>query len=106
MERAVSDMDDDELSAFRTATSVSSSELSPAAAPLTTLENVLLAPITTSMDSNRRTTNAPGACDWVGLGDRLQHKPNELSGGQRQRWPSPGRYQMSRPACAGRRAHR
>jgi len=85
-ERAVSDMDDDELSAFRNryiGFIFQSFHLLPR---LTTLENVLL-PRRYHVDGQQPADQerAGRLLDRVGLGDRLQHKPNELSGGQRQR---------------------
>ena len=37
------------------------------------------------IDPEARAERAAQVLHDVGLGDRLQHKPNELSGGQRQR---------------------
>jgi putative ABC transport system ATP-binding protein len=51
----------------------------------TSLRNVELPLIYAGLDPERREEKAAHALRDVGLGDRLQHKPNELSGGQRQR---------------------
>ena len=50
----------------------------------TALANVEL-PIRYSGQSSGRRERARNALEQVGLGDRLQHRPNELSGGQQQR---------------------
>ena len=52
---------------------------------LTALENVMLAMMFQGTDETHRTTTAKKLLETVGLGDRLNHKPNELSGGQQQR---------------------
>lgn len=49
------------------------------------LENVALPMIYAGVPSSKREARAKEALLNVGLGDRMEHKPNELSGGQRQR---------------------
>lgn len=52
---------------------------------LTALENVALPLVYAGMNKTARRQKALQVLDAVGLGDRVEHKPNELSGGQRQR---------------------
>ncbi len=49
------------------------------------LENVTLPLIYAGKPKSARVKRATEVLDSVGLGDRMDHKPNELSGGQRQR---------------------
>src|SRR5256712_6960069 len=49
------------------------------------LHNLQLPLIYAGMGTTARRAQAARALERVGLGDRMQHKPNELSGGQRQR---------------------
>lgn len=49
------------------------------------LDNVALPLIYAGMAKSQRTERAKEVLNQVGLGDRMDHKPNELSGGQRQR---------------------
>lgn len=49
------------------------------------LSNVELPLIYSGMKSSERKRRATETLEKVGLGDRVDHKPNELSGGQRQR---------------------
>jgi putative ABC transport system ATP-binding protein len=49
------------------------------------LQNVELPLIYAGVTSAERRRRAAEALSSVGLGDRMEHKPNELSGGQRQR---------------------
>ena len=48
------------------------------------IENVEL-PLRYSEDSSNMSARAKATLEAVGLGDRMEHKPNELSGGQQQR---------------------
>ncbi len=85
-DKAVSEMDDDELSAFRNryiGFIFQSFHLLPR---LTTLENVLL-PRRYHTEGFREEDEARARdlLARVDLGERLDHKTNELSGGQRQR---------------------
>jgi putative ABC transport system ATP-binding protein len=83
--RNVADMDDDELAAIRNREIgfvFQTFNLLPRA---TSLRNVELPLIYAGMDRESREERATQALTDVGLGDRIQHKPNDLSGGQRQR---------------------
>lgn len=52
---------------------------------LTALDNVALPLVYSGMSKADREVRAQEVLTQVGLGDRVDHKPNELSGGQRQR---------------------
>lgn len=52
---------------------------------LSSLENVALPLVYSGMSKKNRLAKARDVLESVGLGDRVDHKPNELSGGQRQR---------------------
>tara|TARA_B100001093_G_scaffold517856_1_gene600710 strand:+ start:2730 stop:3437 length:708 start_codon:yes stop_codon:yes gene_type:complete len=52
---------------------------------LTALENVSLPLVYAGYNSENRKIKAQDVLEKVGLGDRLDHRPNQLSGGQRQR---------------------
>jgi len=49
------------------------------------LENVALPLVYAGINKNDRLDRARKSLENVGLGNRVEHKPNELSGGQRQR---------------------
>ena len=52
---------------------------------LSALENVALPLVYAGVGREERLAKARKVLESVGLGDRVNHKPNELSGGQRQR---------------------
>ena len=52
---------------------------------LSSLENVALPLVYAGIGKSNRLDKAEDTLTKVGLGDRVEHKPNELSGGQRQR---------------------
>jgi len=52
---------------------------------LTASANVALPLVYSGLRKNKRLDMADAMLEAVGLGDRLDHRPNELSGGQRQR---------------------
>lgn len=52
---------------------------------LTAQENVMLPMLFQKVGENERKKRSKKYLDMVGLGDRLDHKPNQLSGGQQQR---------------------
>ena len=52
---------------------------------LSSLDNVALPLVYAGISKSKRAEQAATSLEAVGLGDRMDHKPNELSGGQRQR---------------------
>lgn len=61
------------------------------------LENVMLPLVYAGVSKHERIERGKFVLESVGLGDRMQHKPNELSGGQRQR-VSIARAMINNPA--------
>ena len=63
----------------------------------TALENVALPMVYAGFSKAERISRAEEVLHQVGLGDRMDHRPNELSGGQRQR-VAVGRALVMRPS--------
>lgn len=81
----VSTLDDDELAAIRNKEIGFVFQTFNLIPRLSALENVALPLVYAGMKTSERLDRAEEVLKSVGLGDRLDHKPNELSGGQRQR---------------------
>ncbi|MDA0379173.1 MAG: ABC transporter ATP-binding protein [Bacteroidetes bacterium] len=81
----VSDMDDDQLAAARNREIGFVFQTFNLLPRVDCLQNVELPLIYAGHSRSTRREMAANALRSVGLGDRMDHKPNELSGGQRQR---------------------
>lgn len=83
--KEVNRMDDEELSTLRNQEIGFIFQTFNLLPRLRALENVALPLVYSGVSKSERTKKAEEALKDVGLGDRMNHKPNELSGGQRQR---------------------
>ena len=84
-DQLVSEMSDGELAAVRNKEIGFVFQTFNLLPRLSALENVALPLVYAGMRRTKRIEIAEHVMDQVGLGDRMNHKPNELSGGQRQR---------------------
>lgn len=82
---AVSEMSDNELAEIRNKEIGFVFQTFNLIPRVSCLQNVELPLVYAGVKKNERRERATLALQHVGLGDRLNHKPNELSGGQRQR---------------------
>ena len=83
--RDVSTMNDRELSAFRNAHIGFVFQSFNLLGHLTALENAALPLVYRGMSRRETRRRARTILEKVGMGDRLDHKPDQLSGGQKQR---------------------
>lgn len=81
----VSTMDDDDLASVRNKQIGFVFQTFNLLPRLSALENVALPLVYAGYSRSARLAKARDVLGQVGLGDRVEHKPNELSGGQRQR---------------------
>jgi putative ABC transport system ATP-binding protein len=81
----VSTMDDDELAEIRNKEIGFVFQTFNLLSRLSALKNVALPLVYAGQSKSARLARAREVLTEVGLGDRVDHKPNELSGGQRQR---------------------
>ena len=82
---AVETLDDSELAEIRNAEIGFVFQTFNLLARTSALQNVELPLVYSGVSKRERRERARAALERVGLGDRLDHQPNELSGGQRQR---------------------
>jgi putative ABC transport system ATP-binding protein len=82
---AVQELDDEALAAIRNREIGFVFQTFNLLARTTALENVELPLVYAAISRKERRERAKRALGRVGLGDRMDHRPNQLSGGQRQR---------------------
>ena len=83
--RDVSTMNDQELSGFRNASIGFVFQSFNLLGHLTALDNAALPLVYRGLDRGEGRRRAGDILEKVGMGDRLDHKPDQLSGGQKQR---------------------
>ena len=83
--RAVFDLSEKELSAFRNRHIGFVFQFHQLLPEFTALENVMIPALIARENRTEARRRAAGLLDFLGLGDRMSHKPAQLSGGEKQR---------------------
>ena len=83
--RAVFDLREKELSAFRNRHIGFVFQFHQLLPEFTALENVMIPALIARENRTEARRRAAGLLDFLGLGDRMSHKPAQLSGGEKQR---------------------
>jgi len=96
-DKDVSNMTDDELAEIRNKEIGFVFQTFNLLPRTTALENVALPMVYAGKSKADRTKRAEEVLNQVGLGDRMDHRPNQLSGGQRQR-VAVGRALVNKPS--------
>lgn len=84
-EKNISQLSDNELSAFRNQEIGFVFQFHHLLPEFTALENVCIPAFIAKTPKTRAETKAKELLDYLGLEDRMEHKPAELSGGEKQR---------------------
>ncbi len=80
-----SKLNEKELAAFRNKHIGFIFQLHQLLPEFTALENVMIPALIAQKDTKKTKAKANELLDYLGLSDRMEHKPNELSGGEKQR---------------------
>lgn len=80
-----SKLNEKELAAFRNKHIGFIFQLHQLLPEFTALENVMIPALIAQKDTKKTKAKANELLDYLGLSDRVEHKPNELSGGEKQR---------------------
>jgi len=80
-----SKLNEKELAAFRNKHIGFIFQLHQLLPEFTALENVMIPALIAQKDTKKTKAKASELLEYLGLSDRVEHKPNELSGGEKQR---------------------
>jgi len=81
----LSTLNENELAAFRNRSIGFIFQFHQLLPEFSALENVMIPALIARTDTKKATTRAKELLTYLGLSERMQHKPSELSGGEKQR---------------------